>query len=186
MIIYQGGSIWWDGDSYATALKLDGCSMKWQSFVLLIWEPPRFYHDGTGIMVLFTPWFLFPVQHLRVSHVYLDWLLVGEPCAWAPVETTGAKSCLPSPPHPPYPPTIHCPSPFSSASVPRRWMTATHSSLQTAGCLLFLLSTPETGLVTVLFASRVCSCLHFHVVQGTKVSGRRFQDSEILDNLSWK
>lgn len=48
-------------------------------------------------------------------------------------------------------------------------MTATHSSLQTAGCLLFPLSAPETGLVTVLFASRIRAYLHVHVVQGTKV-----------------
>lgn len=70
MVIYQGGSIWWDGDSYATALKLDGCSMKWQSFVLLIWDPPHVYHGGTGIIFLFALWFLFPMQPLRVSRVY--------------------------------------------------------------------------------------------------------------------
>lgn len=116
MFIYQGGSIWWDGDGYVTALKLDGCSMKWQSFVLLIRDPPHIYHDGTGIIVLFTLWFLFPEQPLRVSHVYTDWLLVGEPFAWAPVETIGAKSCLPTP----LPSAVHCPSPFLSASMPRR------------------------------------------------------------------
>lgn len=140
-----------------------------------------------------------PMQPLRPSHVYLYWLylywlLVGEPYAWAPLETIGAKSCLPSS----LPPTIHCPSPLSSASVPRREMTATHSSLQTAGCLLFLFptpqtpqtpetpETPQTSLVTVLFASRISSYLHFHVVQGTKVSGLRFQYSKIWDNLSGK
>ncbi len=48
-------------------------------------------------------------------------------------------------------------------------MTATYSFFQTAGCLLFLLSTPETGLVTVLFTSRICLYLHCHVVRGTKV-----------------
>lgn len=48
-------------------------------------------------------------------------------------------------------------------------MTATYSFLQTAGCLLFLLSTPETGHTTLLFTSRICPYLHCHVVRGTKV-----------------
>ena len=48
-------------------------------------------------------------------------------------------------------------------------MTATYSFLQTAGCLLFLLSTPETGLVTLLITSRICPYLHCRVAKGTKV-----------------
>lgn len=105
-----------------TALKLDGCEIKWQSFVLSIWESQPnpllpVYPDGTGIIILFTPWFLFPTQPpARPMWIWAGWVVVGGlPLAWAPVETIGAKSCLPLP----LPSTVPIPPP-PRPPVPRR------------------------------------------------------------------
>lgn len=84
--------------------------LKWECFVLLIWDPPStplflFYHNSFGIMSLSA---LQPPTNGSQSYVCLGWLWWWWlPLHESPVEIAGAKWCLPF---------IAPSSPFSSSA----------------------------------------------------------------------
>lgn len=84
-----GGAVSWYGGRYHRSL-LDGCYIKWECFVLSIWNslsnplPPFFFFDITRIINLPLP--LIPIPHAPPLHVPCVFGLYGwgVTFAWAP------------------------------------------------------------------------------------------------------